>query len=74
MPYGPEVKIIAIPESGEGIDFEKRILAQLYGNRFKRPGNTPFWFFLLNGLYSLIYRQKEKKKTCPKQVYLTFYL
>jgi hypothetical protein len=45
MPYGPEVKIIAIPESGEGIDFEKRILAQLMEIGSNGQAINPSGFF-----------------------------
>jgi len=66
MPYSPEVKITANPESGKQIDFEKRILAQLMEIGSNYQAIHPSGFFLLNGLYSLIYRLKEKKKSCPK--------
>lgn len=66
MPYSPEVKIIAIHESEEKIDFEKRILAQLRKIGSNDQAIHHSGFFLLNGPYSLIYRQKDKKKTCPK--------
>ena len=74
MPYSPKVKIIDIPESEEELDFEKRILAQLMEIGSSDQAIHHSNFFLLNGHYSLIYRQKEKKKSCPKQVYQTFYM
>ena len=45
MPYGPEIKIIDIPESEEEIDLEKRILAQLMEIGSNGQAINPSGFF-----------------------------
>ncbi|MDD5624838.1 MAG: hypothetical protein RBR57_00865 [Candidatus Syntrophosphaera sp.] len=60
--YSPKVKITANPDSGKLIDFEKQIFARLMETDASTKAIIPFGFYLLNGLYYLIYNQKEQKK------------